>query len=79
MRFRFAAGATVPDATIGAQLGARIKVREAILQAAGAGANCQESKRGHRRMTVVHLEPNSAAEAVFKMALPPGIHPEYKY
>lgn len=79
MKFRFPAGATVPDTTFGAVPGARIKVRDAIIQAAGDCVHCEESKRGHRRITVVHLEPGSAGEAYFKLALPTGIHPDYRF
>jgi len=79
MRFRFPAGATVPDNRIGAAVGARVKVHDAIIEAAGHGINCEESKVGKRRITVVHLKPGSDAETQFVLTLLSGIHPEYKF
>lgn len=78
MRFKFPSGATVQDSTFGAKPGARVKVRDAILQAAGVGVNCQESKRGHRRVIEVHLQAGSEDECRFILALPTDIHPNYK-
>jgi hypothetical protein len=78
MKFRFPKTASVPDPAEGSPPGARVKVRDAILAAAGKGVHCQESRRGHKCVIQVHLEPDSAEEICFKLALPSGIHPEYE-
>lgn len=78
MKFKFPSGATVPDSTHDAIPGAQVKVRDAILKAAGDEVNCQESKLGHRRVIEVHLEAESDDEFRFIMALPNGVHPNYK-
>jgi hypothetical protein len=78
MKFKFPSGALVPDSAQGAKSGGSVKVRDAILKAAGRDVNCQESKLGHRRVIEVHLKADSADECRFILALPAGIHPNYK-
>lgn len=78
MKFKFPSGASVPDTSVDASPGARIKVRDAIIQATGDGVNYEETKRGHRRIIEVHLEPGSSDEARFKLALNVGIDPVFR-
>jgi hypothetical protein len=78
MKFKFPSGATVRDSTHGAKSGASVKVRDAILEAAGGEVNCEESKLGHRLVIDVHLKGDSDDECRFVLALPTGIHPNYK-